>query len=59
MEGVMDVNTFKLLELIMLFGVILAFGFWQLHSVNKEIRARKACKKQAANGASIATTDKP
>ena len=46
----MDVNTFKLLELIMLFGVI---------SVNKEIRARKACKKQAANGASIATTDKP
>lgn len=37
----MEFGTYKLIELIMLFGLCFVFGFWQLRSVNKAIAERK------------------
>ena len=34
--------SWKLVELVLVFGGILAFGWWQLRSTNRDIAARKA-----------------
>lgn len=36
----MDAGLVKLLEVVLLFGAVLAFGYWQLRSVDRDRRAR-------------------
>jgi type II secretory pathway pseudopilin PulG len=38
----MDAGLVKLIELLLVFGAVLAFGFWQLRSVDRDRRARLA-----------------
>jgi len=56
----MDAGLVKLLELLLLVGALLAFGIWQLRSVDRDRRARlereaaeaRAREKDAAAGGS-------
>jgi hypothetical protein len=36
----MDAGLVKLLEVVLLFGAVVAFGVWQLRSVDRDRRAR-------------------
>ena len=36
----MDTGTFKALELILFFGAVFGFGFWQLYKINRIIAER-------------------
>lgn len=51
----MDAGLVKLLELLLVFGGVLAFGIWQLRSVDRDRRARlarEAAQRAAAQEAS-------
>ncbi len=45
----MEPRDFKLIELVLVFGGVLAFAIWQLVSVNRELRRDR--EKQAAKDA--------
>jgi hypothetical protein len=34
----MSANSFGLIELLLVFGLLLGFGFWQLHAVRRDQR---------------------
>ena len=36
----MDAKYYGVVEMLLSFGVVLVFGFWQLHSVSKAKKAR-------------------
>jgi hypothetical protein len=45
----MDQRDFGIIEMLFSFGVVLAFGFWQLHSVSQAKKRR--LEKERAEGA--------
>ncbi|MBV6658672.1 MAG: hypothetical protein KI785_12980 [Devosiaceae bacterium] len=49
-------EVYKGLDLLLAFGGVMAFMFWQLHSVNKEIREARL-KKEAEAAAAAAKVD--
>ena len=45
----MSANTFGLIELILVFGLLLGFGFWQLYATRRDQRrADEEAKRRAA-----------
>lgn len=51
----MEFGTYKLIELVMLFGLCFVFGFWQLRSVNKAISERKAREEEGVTKNAVAS----
>lgn len=51
----MEPRDFKLVELVLVFGGVLAFAVWQLVSVNRELRRDR--EQQAAKEAAQARPD--
>jgi hypothetical protein len=49
----MTANTFGLIELVLVFGLLLGFGFWQLYSVRRDQRRadEEARRRQQEGGA--------
>jgi hypothetical protein len=50
----MDTGYLKLIELVLLVGGLLAFGFWQLRSVDRDRRRRLEAEAKAAAEAAAA-----
>jgi hypothetical protein len=53
----MDAGWAKLVEVVLLFGALLAFGVWQLRSVDRDRRARLAREAAQARAASEAEAE--
>ena len=53
----MDAGWAKLVEVVLLFGALLAFGVWQLRSVDRDRRARLAREAAQARAGSEAEAD--
>jgi hypothetical protein len=47
----LDAGLVKLLEVVLLFGAVVAFGVWQLRSVDRDRRARLEREAAEARGA--------
>lgn len=53
----MEFGTYKMIELIMLFGLCFVIGFWQLRSVNKAIAQRKVREAEADSTKTVSASE--